>query len=241
MSTRARYSILAAGLLGIGATVATVKLTAGERGQEGAVILQAIPPVMAAKRNDKLPALIPEAGAHEKVAVFAGGCFWCMETAFEGKPGISHVTSGFSGGHVKNATYDEVGRGGTGHAEAVRVVYDPKKISYEQLLDLFWHNIDPISANGQFCDRGDMYRSAIYYGDRAEKKLALATRKALEDSGRFSAKIATEIVRAGDFFAAEEYHQDFWKKDPTRYYSYRRGCGRDARLKQIWGAAAPKH
>ena len=242
MSARSRWSLVAVLAVG-GVTVAACKVVAGERVNEAAtpVIMGTMAPVATVKAAANQPAVIPEARAHEAVAVFAGGCFWCVETAFEPIKGVAHVTSGFIGGHRKNATYDEVSSGGTGHAEAVRVVYDPKQVSYEKLLDVFWHNIDPVSAGGQFCDRGDQYRSAIFYGDAAEKKAAIASKRAMQASGRFQKKIATEIVRAGEFIAAEEYHQDFYKKDPVRYYSYRKSCGRDARLKEIGGDEAPKH
>jgi peptide-methionine (S)-S-oxide reductase len=169
-------------------------------------------------------------------AIFAGGCFWCMETAFEGQPGVTSVVSGFAGGGEKNPTYEQVSAGGTGHAESVRVTYDPKKTSYARLLELFWHNIDPFSAEGQFCDRGHQYRSAIFYLDDAQKRAAEESKRAVE--AQLKQTVVTEIVAATPFTAAEEYHQDFYKKDPARYYSYRAGCGRDARLKKVWGDAA---
>jgi peptide-methionine (S)-S-oxide reductase len=171
-------------------------------------------------------------------AVFAGGCFWCMETAFEGQPGVSAVISGYAGGSKKNPTYEEVGSGGTGHAESVRVVYDPRKTSYGKLLEIFWHNIDPFSANGQFCDRGNQYRSAIFFLDDAQKKEALASKQVIE--GKLKRSVVTEVSPASVFYPAEDYHQDFYKKNPGRYYSYRLGCGRDARLKEVWGAEAGK-
>ena len=177
------------------------------------------------------------AGAAERgEALFAGGCFWCMETAFEGQPGVKEVISGYSGGTKKDPTYEEVGGGGTGHAESVRVVYDPAKTSYARLLELYWHNVDPFSAEGQFCDRGHQYRSAIFYLDEAQKQAAEASKRAVEK--QLGRKVVTEVVAAGPFYPAEEYHQDFYKKNPTRYYSYRLGCGRDARLKDVWGAQA---
>jgi peptide-methionine (S)-S-oxide reductase len=179
----------------------------------------------------------PRAHAGERgEALFAGGCFWCMETAFEGQPGVKEVISGFSGGTTKNPTYEEVGAGGTGHAESVRVVYDPAKTSYAKLLELFWHNVDPFSAEGQFCDRGHQYRSAIFYLDEAQRQAAEASKRAVE--AQLKHRVVTEVVAAGPFYAAEEYHQDFYRKNPARYYSYRLGCGRDARLKEVWGAAA---
>ena len=171
-------------------------------------------------------------------AIFAGGCFWCEETAFEGVPGVISVTSGYTGGQKKNPTYEEVSSGGTGHAESVEVVYDPAKISYEKLLDIFWRNVDPFQANAQFCDHGDQYRSAIFYRDEAQKKAADESKRKLEQEARFRGKIVTQIVPASTFYPAEEYHQDFYKKNPVRYHMYRTGCGRDARLKAIWGEAA---
>lgn len=169
-------------------------------------------------------------------AIFAGGCFWCMETAFEGQPGVKAVISGFDGGGEKNVSYEQVSSGTTGHAESVRVVYDPAKTSYAKLLDIYWHNIDPLSAEGQFCDRGHQYRSAIFWLDDAQRKAAEESKRAVE--AQLKQKVVTEIVAATQFWPAEEYHQDFWKKSPMRYYSYRAGCGRDARLREIWGAQA---
>jgi peptide-methionine (S)-S-oxide reductase len=174
-------------------------------------------------------------------AIFAGGCFWCEETAFEGVPGVVSVTSGFTGGQKKNPTYEEVSSGSTGHAESVEVIFDPGKISYERLLEIFWHNVDPFDAGGQFCDRGTQYRSAIFYLDDAQRQAALASKAKLEEQPRFKGKIVTQIVAASTFYPAEEYHQDFYKKNPVRYREYRLGCGRDARLKQIWGEAAGGH
>lgn len=178
--------------------------------------------------------------ADEASAIFAGGCFWCEETAFEGKPGVLSVTSGYTGGSLKSPTYEQVSSGGTGHAESVRVVYDPTKTSYAQLLDIFWHNVDPLDAGGQFCDRGSQYRSAIFYENDAQKQEALASKEAIEKSGRFDKPIVTEIVAAGTFYPAEDYHQDFYKKNPAHYQAYRIGCGRDRRLQKLWGDDAHK-
>jgi peptide-methionine (S)-S-oxide reductase len=179
------------------------------------------------------------AAPRRDVAIFAGGCFWCVETAFEGQPGVLDVVSGYAGGTKANPTYDEVGRGGTGHAEAVEVTYDRGRTSYERLLELFWTNIDPTQANGQFCDHGDSYRSAIFWRTETERRAAIASRRAIEESDVLGGKpIVTQIVKAGRFWRAEEYHQDFWRKDPDRYFSYRKGCGRDERLRAIWGARA---
>jgi peptide-methionine (S)-S-oxide reductase len=169
-------------------------------------------------------------------AIFAGGCFWCMETAFEGQPGVKSVVSGFDGGGEKNVTYEQVSSGNTGHAEAVHVFYDPTKTSYAKLLDLYWHNVDPFSAEGQFCDRGHQYRPAIFYLDDAQKKAAEESKRAVE--AQLKKKVVPEVVAATQFWDADEHHQDFWKKDPARYYSYRAGCGRDARLREVWGDKA---
>jgi len=180
-------------------------------------------------------------GGPRAAAIFAGGCFWCEETAFEGIPGVYAVTSGYIGGHVDNPTYEQVSAGGTGHAEAVEVVYDPSKITYEKLLDIFWRNVDPFQKDAQFCDHGSQYRSAIFYRGDEQKKAAFESLRKLEEQPRFKGKIVTEIVPATKFYRAEEYHQDFYKKSPIRYTTYRLGCGRDARLKEIWGAPAGGH
>jgi peptide-methionine (S)-S-oxide reductase len=167
-------------------------------------------------------------------AIFAGGCFWCLEADFEKLAGVVEAESGYTGGHLANPTYEQVSHGGTGHAEAVRVSYDPGKITYEQLLDYFWRHIDPTVKDQQFCDVGPQYRSAIFYQNEAQKKAAEDSKAALERSGRF-ARIYTEIVPAGAFFLAEEYHQAYYKKNPIRYKYYRHSCGRDARVKEVWG------
>jgi len=181
----------------------------------------------------------PAAG--RATAIFAGGCFWCEETAFEGVPGVLSVTSGYIGGRVENPTYDQVSAGVTGHAEAVQVLYDPAKISYERLLEIFWRNVDPLQKDAQFCDHGSQYRSAIFYQGEGQRNAAEASKRQLEEQARFKGKIVTEIVSAGTFYRAEEYHQDFYKKSPVRYHAYRIGCGRDARLKELWGEAAGGH
>jgi peptide-methionine (S)-S-oxide reductase len=166
-------------------------------------------------------------------ATFAGGCFWCMEPPYDELEGVISTISGYIGGSKKNPTYEEVSAGTTGHAEAVQITYDPTKISYEKLLDVFWRNIDPLTANAQFCDSGSQYRSAIFYHDEAQKNLAEASKKRLQS--RFKQPIVTEIVRATEFYAAEDYHQDYYKKNPIRYKIYRYGCGRDQRLQELWG------
>jgi peptide-methionine (S)-S-oxide reductase len=171
-------------------------------------------------------------------ATFAGGCFWCMEAPFDKLPGVISTTSGYAGGHTKNPTYEEVSAGGTGHAESVQVLYDPAKISYSKLLDTYWVNIDPTVKNQQFCDHGTQYRTVIFYNDEEQRKLAEESKKKIEQSGKLSQPIMTEIVPLSEFYPAEEYHQDFYKKNPFRYNSYRLGCGRDRRLEQLWGKAA---
>jgi peptide-methionine (S)-S-oxide reductase len=168
-------------------------------------------------------------------ATFAGGCFWCMEGPFDKLAGVVSTTSGYTGGRKKNLTYEEVSAGGTGHAEAVRVVYDPAQVSYERLLEVFWHNIDPLARDRQFCDSGNQYRSAIFYHDETQRGAAETSKAALEASGKFKDPIATQIVPAGEFWPAEEYHQDYYRKNPIRYRYYRGGCGRDSRLKELWG------
>jgi peptide-methionine (S)-S-oxide reductase len=179
------------------------------------------------------------AGAAEATATFAGGCFWCMEPPFKSLPGVVSVTSGYTGGGKANPTYEEVSDGGTGHAEAVEIVYDPAQVSYEKLLDVFWHNIDPTVADRQFCDAGSQYRSAIFVHDAAQRKAAEASLAAVQ--ARLGVPVKTQIVEAGRFYAAEEYHQDYAKKNPVRYRYYRWSCGRDARLQELWGKDAPAH
>jgi len=172
------------------------------------------------------------------VATFAGGCFWCMEAPFDRLPGVLSTTSGYTAGHTENPSYEEVSSGATGHTEAVEILYDPEQVSYGELLDVFWHNIDPVTPNAQFCDHGSQYRSGIYTHDAAQRAAAEASRKALDASGRLPAKVVTEIEPVGPFYAAEDYHQDYYEKNPIRYKYYRRGCGRDARLAELWGSAA---
>jgi len=186
-------------------------------------------------------ALLAAAPPERATAIFAGGCFWCEEAAFEDVPGVISVTSGYTGGQKVNPTYEEVSEGGTGHAESVEVLYDPTKISYEKLLDIFWHNVDPFTKDAQFCDHGSQYRSAIFYKGEAQRKAAEDSKAKLEGDPKFKGKIVTEIVPASTFYRAEEYHQDYYKKNPVRYRYYRFGCGRDARLKEIWGEAAGGH
>ncbi len=171
------------------------------------------------------------------VATFAGGCFWCMEGPFDKLPGVISTTSGYTGGQKVNPTYEEVSAGSTGHTESVQVKYDPTKVSYDKLLDVFWHNIDPTVADRQFCDRGSQYRSGIFVHDEAQRRAAEASKAAIDKIKPFKEPILTPIVAASQFWPAEEYHQDYYLKNPVRYKYYRAGCGRDARLKQLWGAA----
>lgn len=174
--------------------------------------------------------------AQTKEAVFAGGCFWCLEGPFDDLPGVMETQSGYTGGHVPNPTYEQVSSGTSGHLEAMRVVYDPERIDFEKLLDVFWRNIDPTDPGGQFCDRGPQYRSAIFVADEAEEAAARASKARIAESRGFT--VATEILPRTEFYAAEEYHQDYYRKNPLRYRFYRQGCGRDMRLKQLWGAQA---
>lgn len=175
------------------------------------------------------------AANNTSVATFAGGCFWCMESPFDKLQGVISTTSGYTGGHTKNPTYKKTSSGNTGHAEAVQIVYDPAQISYEKLLDVFWHNIDPTTPNQQFCDRGSQYRSEIFYHNNDQKQLADSSKAALDKNKPFKEPIVTQVSEASIFYAAEDYHQDYYKKNPIRYRYYRHGCGRDKRLKQLWG------
>jgi peptide-methionine (S)-S-oxide reductase len=171
-------------------------------------------------------------------ATFAGGCFWCMVHPFDQLPGVASVTSGYTGGTLDNPTYQQVSSGGTGHVEAVQILYDPQKIGYDRLLDVFWHNVDPLDGAGQFCDRGEQYRSEIFYHGETQQRLAEASKARLAITGRLGDSIVTRIVSATRFYPAEDYHQDYYKKSPLSYQFYRWNCGRDPRLKKLWGAAA---
>ena len=187
-----------------------------------------------------LAALLLSLGSHagqddSAVAVFAGGCFWCTEADFDKLPGVLETTSGYIGGSIENPTYEEVSSGRTGHIEAVQVRFDPRQTSYAKLLEAFWPTIDPVNGNGQFCDNGPQYRSAIFYLDAEQQRLAEASKTALAASGRLQQSIATVIQAATTFYAAEDYHQDYHTKNPLRYSYYRHGCGRDQRLQELWG------
>ena len=170
-------------------------------------------------------------------AIFAGGCFWCMEPPFDKLAGVISTTSGYTGGKLADPGYEQVSAGGTGHAEAVKVVFDPSRVSYKQLLDVYWHNVDPFAIDQQFCDHGDQYRSAIFTSGPGQLRLAGESKHELEISGRFKQPIVTQIVPASTFYPAEDYHQDYYRKNPLRYKFYRYNCGRDARLEQIWGSS----
>ena len=174
-------------------------------------------------------------------ATFAGGCFWCVEADFDKVDGVISTTSGYTGGTLKNPTYEQVSSKLTGHAEAVEIVYDPRKVSYEKLLEYFWRTIDPTVKDRQFCDVGSPYRTAIYVHDQAQLKAAQDSKAALEKSKPFKEPIVTEVLQGGPFYAAEDYHQDYYKKNPVRYNYYRLSCGRDARLKELWGKEAAVH
>ncbi|OAI46459.1 peptide methionine sulfoxide reductase, partial [Nitrospira sp. SCGC AG-212-E16] len=166
-------------------------------------------------------------------AYFAGGCFWCMEEAFEKVEGVLSATSGYMGGKVANPSYEEVSAGRTGHAESVEVIYDPSKVSYQKLLDAFWHNVDPVTPSAQFCDHGSQYRSVIFFQTDEEKRASDTSKQAIEQSKRFTEPIVTQIVPASQFYPAEEYHQDFYKKNPIRYKFYKYNCGRAQRLEAL--------
>ena len=171
-------------------------------------------------------------------AIFAGGCFWCVESDFDKVPGVLSTTSGYIGGKTANPTYDQVSSKQTGHAEAVQIVFDPAVVSYSQLVEHFWRTIDPTTKDRQFCDAGSPYRTAIFAVDASQLQTASASKTALEKSKPFKEPVVTEVTPAGPFYAAEDYHQDYYKKNPVRYNYYRSSCGRDARLKQLWGAQA---
>ena len=174
--------------------------------------------------------------AEEQSAVFAGGCFWCTESDFEKLDGVVSAASGYIGGHLKNPSYKQVSAGGTGHTEAVRVIFDDQKISYSELVEYFWKTIDPTDGGGQFCDRGQQYRSEIFYQSEEQLSIAGASRKALASSGLLKAEIATQLTPSSRFYPAEDYHQDYYLKNPVRYNYYRWGCGREKRLEELWGA-----
>ncbi len=181
-------------------------------------------------------ATAPASAEELKTAVFAGGCFWCVESDFDSVEGVTETLSGYTGGTVENPTYEQVSRKGTGHAEAVRITYDADVVSYDELLDVFWRSVDPTDAGGQFCDRGDSYRTAVFALDAEQAEAAKASRA--EAEVELGQEIVTKVVEAGTFWPAEDYHQDYYRKNPVRYNFYRRSCGRDARLRALWGDQA---
>ncbi len=168
-------------------------------------------------------------------AIFAGGCFWCMEPAYDKLDGVISTISGYTGGHKTNPTYEEVSAGGTGHTEALEVTYDPSKIDYATLLEVYWRNSDPTKANSQFCDHGNQYRPAVYYSNDEERNIIEDSKKKIEEIKSFPEDIVTEISPVSEFYPAEDYHQDYYQKNPVRYKFYRYSCGRDQRLKELWG------
>lgn len=188
--------------------------------------------------NDAMKKTTETAVNQLEKATFAGGCFWCMEAPFDKLPGVVSVTPGYTGGKVKNPTYQQVSAGGTGHAEAVQIVYDPSRLGYAKLLEVFWHNTDPTVIDRQFCDVGSQYRPAIFFHSEEQRLLALKSKEALGKTKPFKEPIVTEVTKADEFTPAEEYHQHYYKKNPIRYQYYRNGCGRDKRLKELWGDAA---
>ena len=184
------------------------------------------------------PPVLAAASDGLAVATFAGGCFWCVESDFDKVPGVVETISGYTGGTVENPDYKQVTKGGTGHREAVQIRYDPKQVSYERLLHIFWRSVDPTDGGGQFCDRGESYQTAIFAGNEEERRLAEASKQALEQSMVLDASVVTPIEAAGEFWPAEDYHQDYYTKNPVRYRFYRFSCGRDSRVQQVWGRQA---
>ena len=184
------------------------------------------------------PPVDAAAGGGLATATFAGGCFWCVESDFDMVPGVVETVSGYTGGTTANPTYRQVTGGGTGHYEAVRIRYDPEKVSYERLLHVFWRSVDPTDAGGQFCDRGASYRTAIFAGTEEERRLAEASKEAIERSGVLEQGVATPVEPLKEFYPAEDYHQDYYEKNPVRYRFYRFSCGRDARVRELWGDQA---
>lgn len=199
-----------------------------------ALLLTVAAPALAGPQD----AFKSNAGADQAVAIFAGGCFWCMEEAFDPIKGVKKTISGYTGGHVADPSYNDVTSETSGHAEALKVVYDPSQVSYDHLLQVFWHNVDPTDAKGQFCDRGDSYRSEIFAVNAKQMQAAKASKQALQQSDSAPSPITTEIVPAVTFYPAEDYHQDYYEKNPLRYKFYRNACGRDRTLDKLWGEAA---
>ena len=199
------------------------------------LVVGLLPSLISAQQTDDN---VKTAAGQNKTAIFAGGCFWCVEADFDKVSGVIKTISGYIGGRKNNPTYRQVSAGGTGYTEAVQITYDPTKVSYNQLLDVFWYSIDPTTRDSQFCDHGSQYRTGIFYLNAQQQKLAQASKMALMKTKPFKAPIVTEITKAGKFYAAEDYHQDYYTKNQYRYKYYRYSCGRDQRLKQLWGKAA---
>ena len=191
--------------------------------------------ILAASTAHSVPA---ESDDELATATFAGGCFWCVESDFDTVPGVVETISGYTGGTTAGPTYKQVSEGGTGHREAVQIRYDPKQVSYERLLEIFWRSVDPTDGGGQFCDRGESYQTAIFAGNKEERRLAEASKEALEQSMVLDAPVVTPIEPTGEFWPAEAYHQDYYTKNPVRYRFYRFSCGRDSRVQQVWGRQA---
>jgi peptide methionine sulfoxide reductase msrA/msrB len=186
------------------------------------------------KKENKSQGKSAQINTNPEIAIFAGGCFWCMQPPYDDLPGVISTTVGYTGGRTTNPTYEEVSTGETGHVEAVRIEFDPAIISYRELLDVFWRNIDPTNPLGQFADYGSQYKTTIFYLDENQKKIAIQTKKSLEESGKFSKPIVTGILPAKEFYPAEMHHQEFYRKNPFRYKSYKVGSGRAGFLKQHW-------
>ena len=223
----AGFGVLIVSLSAVGCTSAEQTNIAKPSSQPAAVSVSA--QSQASQRGDE----------NLSTAIFAGGCFWCMEKPFDELPGVVSTTSGYTGGTVENPTYAEVSSGSTGHYEAMEVQYDPEQISYDQLLETFWYNIDPVDDRGQFCDKGDQYRSAIFYENPEQQQVAKDSKGAI--ANRLDQPIATEILPTAPFYDAEDYHQNYYQTHPVRYNFYRNACGRDRRLAEVWGDDAPAH
>jgi peptide-methionine (S)-S-oxide reductase len=206
-----------------------------------ALLAAAAGALLVAAESSEPPVASPaQAPSERAVAIFSGGCFWCMEPPFDALPGVLATTSGYTGGSLANPTYEQVSSGGTGHLESVKVEYDPARVSYAQLLDVFWHNVDPTDAGGQFCDRGPQYTTAIWTTGEEQKAIAEEAKQTLEASHQLKHPVVTAIRPAGPFYPAEDYHQNYYQKNPLRYKVYRAGCGRDHVLEGLWGSA-PAH
>jgi peptide-methionine (S)-S-oxide reductase len=220
-----------------------LSLVAGAILLAGAYFFLGGPQTLGAAETESGGQPVAAGGKGRANAIFAGGCFWCVESDFDKVEGVTKTTSGYIGGKKSNPTYEEVSAGRTGHFEALRVEYDPARVNYEKLLYVFWRNVDPFDAYGQFCDKGEQYRSAIFYANEEEKKLAMESKTALESGGPLKGKgdIATLILPQTKFYPAEDYHQGYYKRNPTKYKFYRWNCGRDARLEEVWGKEANAH